>query len=86
MAESGFPQYSLESWGGMFGPANLPREIVDRLAREFNAAIQRPEVKDPLDKYGYELQGSTPQELAIFVRDQAEAWKRGVREAGIQPD
>lgn len=86
MAESGFPNYSLVSWGGMFGPAGLPREIVERLSREFNAAILKPGVKDPLDKYGYELQGSTSLELAAFVREQAESWKRGVREAGIQPD
>ena len=86
MAESGFPQYSLESWGGMFGPANLPRDIVERLAREFNAAILRPEVTEPLDRYGFELEGSTPQVLGAVVKDQLEAWKRGVREAGIQPD
>jgi tripartite-type tricarboxylate transporter receptor subunit TctC len=86
MAESGFPNYSLVSWGGMFGPANMPRDIVERLAREFNAALLKAEVRDPLDKYGYELQGSTSQELAAFVREQAESWKRGVREAGIQPD
>ena len=86
MAESGFPQYSLVAWGAMLGPANLPRDIVDRLAREFNVAIQKAEVRDPLDKYGFELQGSTPQELGVFVKDQADAWKRAVREAGIQPD
>ena len=86
MAESGFPQYSLQAWGGMFGPANMPREIVDRLAREFNAAILKPEVKEPLDRYGFELQGSTPQELGTFVNEQLEAWKRGIREAGIQPE
>jgi tripartite-type tricarboxylate transporter receptor subunit TctC len=86
MAESGFPQYSLVAWGAMLGPANLPRDIVERLGREFNVAIQKPEVRDPLDKYGYELQGSTPQELGVLVKEQAEAWKRGVREAGIQPD
>jgi len=86
MAESGFPQFSMASWGGMFGPANMPRDIVDRLAREFNAAIQKTEVKEPLDRYGYELQGSTPQELGAFVKEQLEAWKKGVREAGIQPE
>lgn len=86
MAESGFPQYSLEAWGGMFGPANLPRDIVERLAREFNAVILRPEVTEPLDRYGFELEGSTPQVLGAVVKDQLEAWKRGVREAGIQPD
>jgi len=86
MAESGFPNYSLLAWGGMLGPANMPREIVDRLAREFNLAIQRPEVREALDRYGFELQGSSPQELGTLVREQAEAWKRGVREAGIEPD
>lgn len=86
MAESGFPQYSLVSWGAMFGPAKLPSEIVERLAREFNAAIKRPEVKDALDKYGYELEGSTPQELTAYVREQVASWKRGVQDAGIVPD
>ena len=86
MAESGFPQYSLVSWGAMFGPAKLPSDIVERLAREFNAAIKRPEVKDALDKYGYELQGSTSQELTAYVREQVDSWKRGVQDAGIVPD
>jgi tripartite-type tricarboxylate transporter receptor subunit TctC len=86
MAESGFPQYSLVSWGAMFGPAKLPSEIVERLAREFNAAIKRPEVRDALDKYGYELEGSTSQELTAYVREQVASWKRGVQEAGIVPD
>lgn len=86
MAESGFPQYSLVSWGAMFGPAKMPGEIVERLAREFNAAIKRPEVKDALDKYGYELEGSTSQELTAYVREQVGSWKRGVQDAGIIPD
>jgi len=86
MAESGFPQYALISWGAMFGPANMPRDIVERLAREFNLAISRAEVRDALDKYGYELQGSTPQELTAFVREQVDSWKRGVQNAGITPD
>jgi tripartite-type tricarboxylate transporter receptor subunit TctC len=70
----------------MFGPARLPGDIVERLGREFNVAIRRPEVKDALDKYGYELEGSTPQELAAYVREQVASWKRGVQEAGIIPD
>lgn len=86
MAESGFPTYTLVSWGAMFGPANLPRDIVDRLAKEFNAAIQKPEVTGPMDRYGFELQGSSPAEMVAFLKEQAESWKRGVQEAGITPD
>jgi tripartite-type tricarboxylate transporter receptor subunit TctC len=86
MSESGFPQYSLVPWGAAFGPAGLPKDIQDRLAKEFNLAITKPEVINALDKYGFELQGSTSAELAVFNRDQAEAWKRAVKEAGITPD
>jgi tripartite-type tricarboxylate transporter receptor subunit TctC len=86
MAESGFPQYSLVPWGAAFGPAGLPKDIQDRLAKEFNLAITKPEVVSALDKYGFELQGSSSAELAVFTKDQAEAWKKAVREAGITPD
>lgn len=86
MAEAGFPQYSLVPWGAMVGPAGLPRDIVQRVNRETNAAVANAQVKEALDKFGFELQGSTPDELGKFIRDQLAAWRQGVREAGIQPD
>jgi tripartite-type tricarboxylate transporter receptor subunit TctC len=86
MAEAGFPQYSLVPWGAMVGPAGLPRDIVQRVNRETNAALTNAQVKEALDKFGFELQGSTPDELGKFIRDQLAAWRQGVREAGIQPD
>jgi tripartite-type tricarboxylate transporter receptor subunit TctC len=86
MAESGFPQYSLVPWGAMVGPAGLPREIVQRINRDTNAALANAQVKEALDKFGFELQGSTPEELGKFIRDQFAAWRQGIRDAGIQPD
>jgi len=86
MAESGFPQYSLVPWGAMVGPAGMPRDIVERIARETNAAVANAQVKEALDKFGFELQGSSPDELGKFIRDQLVAWRTAVKEAGIQPD
>jgi tripartite-type tricarboxylate transporter receptor subunit TctC len=86
MAESGLPQYSLVPWGAMVGPAKLPRDIVERIARETNAAVANAQVKEALDKFGFELQGSSPDELGKFIRDQLVAWRTAVKEAGIQPD
>ena len=86
MAESGFPQYSLVPWGAMVGPAGLPRDVVERVAKETNAAMANAQAKATLDKFGFELQGSSPEELGKFIRDQLAAWKKGVAEAGIQPD
>ena len=70
----------------MVGPACLPREVVERIARETNAAVQSAAAKQQLDKFGYELQGSTPEELGKFIREQLASWREGVRDAGIQPD
>jgi tripartite-type tricarboxylate transporter receptor subunit TctC len=86
MAEAGFPKYSVAPWAGLFGPAKLPREIVERLAKETNAILQRQEVRDQLDRQAFEGQGSTPDELGVLVKEQLEVWRRAVREAGIQPD
>ena len=86
LAESGFPQYSLVAWGAMVGPAGMPREIVERVARETNAAVVHPQVRDALDKFGFELQGSSPDDLGKFIREQLAAWRTAVKEAGIQPD
>jgi tripartite-type tricarboxylate transporter receptor subunit TctC len=86
MAESGFPQYSLVPWGAMVGPAGMQREIVQRINRDTNAAVANAQVKDVLDKFGFELQGSTPEELGKFIRDQLAAWRQGIRDAGIQRD
>src|SRR5438034_1406984 len=35
IAEAGMPQFSITSWAGLFGPARMPREVVERLNKEF---------------------------------------------------
>src|SRR2546422_7815317 len=43
IAEAGMPQFSITSWAGLFGPARMPREVVERLNKEFGAAMARAE-------------------------------------------
>jgi tripartite-type tricarboxylate transporter receptor subunit TctC len=83
MAEAGMPGVSVASWLGLFAPAKLPDEITARLAREFNAALRRPEIIELLAKQGFEAQGSTPAELAAHVTEQIDVWTRVVRDAKI---
>jgi tripartite-type tricarboxylate transporter receptor subunit TctC len=86
MQESGLPPLSITPWGGIFGPAKMPREIADRLSRELIAILKRPEVREAFQKLAFQPRGSTPEELAAFVKEQGEIWRRAVREAGIQPE
>ncbi len=82
-AEAGLAKAPIVAWGGLFGPARMPKEIVDRLAREMAALLPRPEIREAFGRLAFEPRSSTPQELAVIVAEQLDAFKKGVREAGI---
>jgi tripartite-type tricarboxylate transporter receptor subunit TctC len=86
IAEAGMPQFSITSWAGLFGPAQLPREIVQRLNKEFGDAMKRPEVQSAMERQAFTLSPSTPGELAAFVKEQMESYRRTLRAAGVEPD
>ena len=86
IAEAGMPQFSITSWAALFGPARMPREVVDRLNREFTAAMARPEVQAAMEKQAFALSPSSPADLAQFVKEQIESYRRILRAAGVQPD
>src|SRR5262245_50124373 len=85
-AEAGLPTLSAGTWAALFGPAKLPAEIAGRMSRELNAAIRKPDVKDKIDRQGFELAGSTPEEMGAFLQEQLQAWAKAFREAGMQPE
>jgi tripartite-type tricarboxylate transporter receptor subunit TctC len=81
--EAGVPQITVRQWAGVFGPPKLPREIVERLNKEVNAALKRPEVLEKLQSYGYAAEGSTPERLLEINRADLALWRQLVKEAGI---
>jgi tripartite-type tricarboxylate transporter receptor subunit TctC len=86
VAESGFPGFEAYNWVGVFAPAATPPAVVDRLQREFAAALREPDVRQKLGAVGFEIVGSSPEELGRFVRNEFEHWDRFVREFGIRFD
>jgi tripartite-type tricarboxylate transporter receptor subunit TctC len=86
MAEAGMPRFSIGTWAALFGPAKMPRDILDRLNHEVNAAMKRPDVREQLERQAFEYAPSTPDEMGAFLRDQIEVWSRAIRESGIKPE
>jgi tripartite-type tricarboxylate transporter receptor subunit TctC len=84
--EAGVAGYTAVLWTALLGPAGLPPEIVDRLARESAAALALPDVKEALAKQGAEPSPSSPAELAALIRTDLATWQRLVRDAGIKPE
>jgi tripartite-type tricarboxylate transporter receptor subunit TctC len=83
IAEAGVPQVTVRQWAGVFGPPKMPREIVERLNREVNAAVNRADVREKLQSYGYAAEGSTPERLLEVNRDDLALWRRLIREANL---
>ena len=84
--EAGLGDMTLQPWGGVFGPAKLPKEVVDRLGRALATVLARQDVKDGLAKIAFEAKSSSPEELTAFVKKQHEVWRDTARQVGIQPE
>jgi hypothetical protein len=48
VAESGYPDYEVDQWFGLWAPAKTPKEAVSQLAGWFNAALHTLEIKQKL--------------------------------------
>ncbi len=74
------------SWVGIVAPAGTPREIVNRLNREFARALESPEIKAYYDAAGRTIVASSPEAFAAVIRDEIPRWDEIVRKVGIKPD
>ena len=86
MVEAGLPPFPINPWIALVAPAKMPKEIVERLSLETNAALRRPEIKTQLDNQGFEGAGSTPEQMAAVMRDQLDAWKRTIADLRLKFD
>jgi tripartite-type tricarboxylate transporter receptor subunit TctC len=84
--EAGITNFDMDSWTGMFAPANTPRDIVMRLNVELRRIIDDPDVKLRLGAVGFEASSSTPEELGEFVKVQLVKWTQMIKDAGIEPE
>ncbi len=81
------PGFDLTSWNGIFGPAGLPKPIVDRISTDVQAVLAEKEVQEKLAVLGFEVWPSkSPEEFAKYVDDQLVYWSRLIKQAGIQPE
>jgi tripartite-type tricarboxylate transporter receptor subunit TctC len=84
--ESGLKDFEVESWAGLFAPAGISADIVTRLNLEIRKIVENPQVKAQIAQIGFEVFGSTPEELGAFVKDQLVRTSRMVKDAGIEAE
>ena len=80
------PGFETYEWNGIFAPAGTPRDIIERLNTELNAAIRDAVVAERLHTLGALTRANTPDEFASFREQQIEFFANMVRVANIRID
>ena len=83
VAESGLPGYEAVQWTAMMAPAATPTDILTRLQKEIVAILRVNEIREKLAVDGAEIVASSPEEFAVFLRNETVKWAAVVKAAGI---
>ena len=83
----GIKGYEMNTWFGFVGPAKVPAAAVDRLNREINAVLARPDVLESLGKQGFEIPPpTTPAAFGEIIADDLAKWVPLIKASGARAD
>ena len=85
-AEAGLPDYEIDFWYALVGPAGMPSALIDRIQRDVAAIVTAPEMKASLLDQGCIGIGSKPQELDALIRKEYARWQRVVQAGNVKVD
>ena len=86
IAESGLPGFDVTGWYGLLAPSGTPAPLVARLNAALIAVLKQPEVRDKLVGLGLDVEVSTPQQFADFIKSEIAKYAKVVRAAGVRVD
>lgn len=86
IAEQGLPNYEIEGWFAVVGPARLPPEQVKRLHAAFVEAYNTPETKAAMAKQGNLIKPSTPEAAALYFRSEMTRYAALAKKSGVSLD
>jgi tripartite-type tricarboxylate transporter receptor subunit TctC len=86
VAEAGVPGYETVAWGGVIGPAKLPKEIISQLHQEIRKALAAPALLERFKQLDTEPDGGTPEEFMALVKRETPKWAEVIRRSGAKVD
>jgi tripartite-type tricarboxylate transporter receptor subunit TctC len=83
--EAGVPGADSPLWFGIWGPAKMPADIVNKINADTRKALADPQVKERLQNSGNTTMDMSVQEFARFVRSEIDTYQKVIKDAGIKP-
>ena len=86
VAESGLPGFDIAAMNGILAPARTPPAIIARLNAEIVKMVKDPATREHAASQGAELVANTPQEFAIYIKEQIVRFAQVVKATGMRAD
>ena len=86
LEEAGVPGFDIRNWFAYFVPAATPSDVIGKLSAEINRALKQQDVKEKLASAGAEAMGTSPAELAKFMRSESAKFADLIKTSGAKLD
>jgi tripartite-type tricarboxylate transporter receptor subunit TctC len=86
IAEAGVPGFEVEAWGGIIGPARMPKDVVARLNAEIRTALANPALRERFRLLGAETDFATSEQFLELSRRETLKWAKIIKDSGAKID
>ena len=86
MTEAGYPSVRADNWYGVVVAAATPKDITAKLHAALVKALDAPDTKERLMSQGAESRSTTPEQFAVFIREETATWGKIIKAAGVTLD
>jgi len=86
VSESGYPGFEAWAWQGFVAPAGTPHAVVMKLNGAFVRVMGDAAIKQRLSESGFEVQTSTPEQFAAYMKSEIAKWAKVIRDSNISLD
>ena len=81
--EQGYASLNIDSWFGIFGPAGMPADLVNRLNNTVIQTSRTPSVRERMRGFDLEVQELSPAQLGALVKRDYERWIPIIKASGF---
>jgi tripartite-type tricarboxylate transporter receptor subunit TctC len=82
--EAGLPSLGLDTTIGIYGPANLPRAIVDKWSDAIGQVAKMPDVEKTLETAGFDVWYKPASEMAEYHKQEVPRLGKIIKEANVE--
>ena len=82
--ESGYAELETSGWQGLVGPANMPKDVVQKLQAALKKTLANPEVRERFEKAGTPITERSASEFAAFIKAENDRWVAVIKESGAK--